>query len=87
MEAGRLTQYQLCAWSQKRPHEVPLIDGELAWIVYRTTEWVEAAERDRPSREPARCVTSGGSVLECQCPACEERRGRATERLRADGVL
>jgi hypothetical protein len=87
MEAGRLTQYQLFTWSQKRPYEVPLIDGELAWIVYRTADWIEAGERHRPSREVWHCETTGESLLDCACTACQERRYHAIERMRADGVL
>lgn len=39
---GQLSLAQLCKWSSRRPHEVPLIAGEFAWIVIRTPAWAEA---------------------------------------------
>jgi hypothetical protein len=87
MEAGRLTQYQLFAWSQRRPYEVPLIDGELAWIVYRTADWMEATEGRRPRRQLMRCESTGESLLECDCEVCEAARDRAVESMRAHGMF
>jgi hypothetical protein len=89
MEAGRLTQHQLFAWSQRRPYEVPLIDGELAWIVYRTADWIEAARR-RQSPEPNAplvCGSTGQSLLDCDCGDCASKQERALTRMRADGVV
>lgn len=40
MWRGQLSLYQLCKWSAHRPNEVPLLGGELAWIVMRTPEWL-----------------------------------------------
>jgi hypothetical protein len=86
METGRLTQYQLFAWSQRRPYEVPLIDGELAWIVHRTADWIEAADRRQYSGPVARCERTKESVLGCDCARCEGPRELTAERMRADEV-
>ncbi len=43
MWRGELTTRQLCQWSSRAQHEVPLLGGEFAWIVMRTPEWAEAA--------------------------------------------
>lgn len=43
MWTGTLTLSQLCAWSSRRPAEVPLLGGEFAWIIMRTPEWDEPA--------------------------------------------
>ena len=40
MWRGDLSLFQLCKWSTRRPHEVPLLGGELAWIVMRTPDWL-----------------------------------------------
>jgi hypothetical protein len=54
MWSGKLSYFQLCEWSARRPHEVPRIatditasgePGEFAWIVMQTPEWCEAGER------------------------------------------
>jgi hypothetical protein len=39
MWRGELTTRQLCQWSSRAQHEVPLLGGEFAWIVMRTPEW------------------------------------------------
>lgn len=44
MWRGDLTLFQLTRWSSRAQHEVPLLGGELAWIVLRTPEWAEAAD-------------------------------------------
>ncbi len=44
MWRGQLTMPQLRQWSSRAPHEVPLLSGELAWIVIRTPEWAEASD-------------------------------------------
>jgi hypothetical protein len=44
MWRGDLTLFQLSRWSSRAQHEVPLLGGELAWIVMRTPEWAEAAD-------------------------------------------
>jgi hypothetical protein len=36
-----LTTRQLCQWSSRAQHEVPLLGGEFAWIAMRTPEWAE----------------------------------------------
>lgn len=43
MWAGRLTLSQLTKWTSRRPHEVPLLGSEFAWIVMRMPEWDEPA--------------------------------------------
>jgi hypothetical protein len=47
MWRGELTTRQLCQWSSRAQHEVPLLGGEFAWIVMRTPEWPEATDRAR----------------------------------------
>ena len=42
MWRSELTLRQLCQWSSRAQHEVPLLGGEFAWIVMRTPEWAEA---------------------------------------------
>jgi hypothetical protein len=39
MWRGELTTRQLCQWSSRAQHEVPLLGGEFAWIVMRTPDW------------------------------------------------
>ena len=41
MWRGELTTRQLCQWSSRAQHEVPLLGGEFAWIAMRTPEWAE----------------------------------------------
>ena len=41
MWRGELTRRQLCRWSSRAQHEVPLLGGELAWIVMHTPDWAE----------------------------------------------
>lgn len=48
MWSGRLSHVQLLEWSRKRPHEVPKLGREFAWILKTTPEWADA-----PEREPA----------------------------------
>ena len=45
MWRGQLTTRQLCQWSSRAQHEVPLLGGEFAWIGMRTPEWAEATDR------------------------------------------
>jgi hypothetical protein len=44
MWRGELTWDQLAAWARRAPHEVPIINGEFAFIALFTPE---AAESDR----------------------------------------
>ena len=44
---GSLTLSQLCAWSSRRPNEVPLLGNEFAWIVMRTPDCAEHADEHR----------------------------------------
>lgn len=39
---GELTLNQLIEWTRRRPHEVPRLHGEFAWITITTPEWIEA---------------------------------------------
>jgi hypothetical protein len=41
MWRGELTLRQLCKWSSRAQHEVPLLGGEFAWIAMRTPDWAE----------------------------------------------
>jgi hypothetical protein len=41
MWRGELSLRQLCKWSSRAQHEVPLLGGEFAWIAMRTPEWAE----------------------------------------------
>lgn len=41
MWRGELTYGQLREWTSHATAEVPLLGGELAWIVMRTPEWLE----------------------------------------------
>ena len=43
MWRGELSLRQLCQWSSRAQHEVPLLAGEFAWIVMRTPDWAEAS--------------------------------------------
>ena len=42
MWRGELSYRQLQEWTSLAPGEVPLLGGELAWIVMRTPEWAES---------------------------------------------
>jgi hypothetical protein len=41
MWRSELTLRQLCQWSSRAQHEVPLLAGEFAWIAMRTPDWAE----------------------------------------------
>jgi hypothetical protein len=41
MWRGELSLRQLCQWSSRAQHEIPLLGGEFAWIVMRTPDWAE----------------------------------------------
>ena len=41
MWRSELTLRQLCQWSSRAQHEVPLLGGEFAWIAMRTPDWAE----------------------------------------------
>jgi hypothetical protein len=45
MWRGELSLRQLCQWSSRSQHEVPLLGGEFAWIVMRTPDWAEASNK------------------------------------------
>jgi len=45
MWRGELSTRQLCQWSSRAQHEIPLLGGEFAWIVMRTPEWAEASNK------------------------------------------
>jgi hypothetical protein len=55
MWRGELSLRQLCQWSSRAQHEVPLLGGEFAWIVMRTPEWAEASNKLGADRVPADC--------------------------------
>ncbi|HEV2785123.1 MAG TPA: hypothetical protein VGV67_01940 [Solirubrobacteraceae bacterium] len=38
MRAGRLSLRQLSMWASRRPHEVPLLNGEFEFIAVHTPE-------------------------------------------------
>ncbi|HEX8086567.1 MAG TPA: hypothetical protein VF529_19930 [Solirubrobacteraceae bacterium] len=42
MRAGRLSLQQCCDWAARRPHEVPLVNGEFEFIARTTPEAAEA---------------------------------------------
>jgi hypothetical protein len=44
MWRGELTTRQLCQWSSRAQHEVPLLGGEFAWIAMRTPDWAEGID-------------------------------------------
>ncbi len=44
MWRGELTGSQLLEWAQRRPHEVPTINGEWAFIAARTPEVADLDE-------------------------------------------
>jgi hypothetical protein len=45
MWRGELSLRQLCQWSSRAQHEVPLLGGEFAWIVMRTPDWAEPSNK------------------------------------------
>jgi hypothetical protein len=47
MWSGRLTGSELLDWARRRPHEVPQIEGEFAFLALNTPEVAEADERQR----------------------------------------
>jgi hypothetical protein len=55
-----LSLLQLTEWSRRAPREVPTINGEFAYIVIRTPEWLEASDQPR-------CPHTGNGVRECRC--------------------
>lgn len=59
MWGSRLSLFQLLEWSRKRPHEVPKLGREFAWIVMTTPEWAEV--EDVPSAQPSPEATDDGA--------------------------
>ena len=53
MWRGELTTRQLCQWSSRAQHEVPLLGGEFAWIAMRTPDWAEPSNKLGAGRVPA----------------------------------
>ena len=53
MWRGELSLRQLCQWSSRAQHEVPLLGGEFAWIVMRTPHWAEATDKLGANQVPA----------------------------------
>jgi hypothetical protein len=53
MWRGELNLRQLCQWSSRAQHEVPLLGGEFAWIVMRTPDWAEPSNKLRADNVPA----------------------------------
>ncbi len=53
MWRGELSLRQLCQWSSRAQHEVPLLGGEFAWIVMRTPDWAEASNKLGADQVPA----------------------------------
>jgi hypothetical protein len=51
MWRGELTWGQLFEWAKLAPHEVPLINGEFAFIAAYTPEVAEANERNARRRD------------------------------------
>ena len=51
MWAGKLTWGQLFEWAKRAPGEVPLIDGEFAFIAIYTPEVAESNKREAKQRE------------------------------------
>jgi len=41
MRRRELSLRQLCEWASRRPHEVPLVDGEFEFIALTTVEALE----------------------------------------------
>jgi hypothetical protein len=54
MHHGELTQRQLLQWASRRPKEVPLINGEFAFIAALTPEVADHADPERERQAPAR---------------------------------
>jgi hypothetical protein len=52
MWRSELTLRQLCQWSSRAQHEVPMLAGEFAWIVMRTPEWAESTNHAGVDLEP-----------------------------------
>ena len=52
MWRSELTLRQLCQWSSRAQHEVPILAGEFAWIVMRTPEWAESTNHPGVDLEP-----------------------------------
>jgi len=53
MWRGELSLRQLCQWSSRAQHEMPLLAGEFAWIVMRTPDWAEPSNKLGADRVPA----------------------------------
>lgn len=58
MWRGELSFAQCGVWAARAPHEVPLIDGEWAFIVMHTPEWAEAASATSDERARVQAITS-----------------------------
>ncbi|MDQ2894894.1 MAG: hypothetical protein M3Y09_04520 [Actinomycetota bacterium] len=59
MWRGELTTRQLCQWSSRAQHEIPLLGNEFAWIAMRTPEWAEASNMLDAHHVPAERKKAG----------------------------
>jgi hypothetical protein len=57
-----LSPLQLTEWSRRAPREVPLVNGEFAYIVMTLVDWIEASDQPR-------CPHTGQGGRECRCGA------------------
>jgi hypothetical protein len=62
MWRGELSLLQLTEWSRRAPQEVPLINGEFAYITLNTVEYLEDPKQPE-------CPVTGQGVRECRCGA------------------
>jgi hypothetical protein len=60
MWRGELSLLQLTEWSRRAPQEVPLINGEFAYITLNTVEYLE--DPNQPE-----CPVTGQGARECRC--------------------
>ncbi|MGB0091253.1 MAG: hypothetical protein WBP81_01745 [Solirubrobacteraceae bacterium] len=62
MWRGELTTRQRCRWSSRARHEIPILSGELAWIVMRISEWAEATDHAQASGVMATLTLPGADI-------------------------
>ena len=71
MRAGKLSMRLCLHWASRRPHEVPLLNGEWEFIAIATPEVADAEPTPGPARSQRQRVTE--SLIRCPARGNAER--------------
>lgn len=73
MHTGQLSMRLCLHWASRRPHEVPLLNGEWEFIAVNTPEVTDLEPRPGPALSQRQRVTE--SLIRCPASAQHGRRG------------